>query len=136
MEIGEKKKEFDGDEIYSDGLSSSNNNSEKIHDESNSDDGTDEIEFRKKSEMKKLNDEQSQNSQFGDNINNPNQINIKNNENNNNLNNSSDSGGSFKYNTIQKLSKNGNKQDEVNNPINKINTKNNTKQTNRNSFIG
>ena len=84
MEIGEKKKEYDGDEIYSDGLSSSNNNSEKIHDDSDNDYGTDDIEFRKKSEMQKLNDEQSNNSQFGDNINNPNKINVENKNNNNN----------------------------------------------------
>ena len=92
MEIGEKKKEFDGDEIYSDGLSSSNNNSEKIHDDSDNDYGTDDIEFRKKSEMQKLNDEQSNNSQFGDNINNPNKINIRNKKSINGDDNSSDSG--------------------------------------------
>ena len=92
MEIGEKKKEYDGDEIYSDGLSSSNNNSEKIHDDSDNDYGTDDIEFRKKSEMQKLNDEQSNNSQFGDNINNPNKINVENKNNNNRDDISSDSG--------------------------------------------
>ena len=93
MEIGEKKKEYDGDEIYSDGLSSSNNNnSEKIHDDSDNDYGTDDIEFRKKSEMQKLNDEQSNNSQFGDNVNNPNKINIENKNNNNRNDISSDSG--------------------------------------------
>ncbi len=112
MEIGEKKKEYDGDEIYSDGLSSSNNNSEKIHDDTDNDYGTDDIEFRKKSEMQKLNDEQSNNSQLGDNINNPNKINIENKK--SNLNDSSDSGGSIKYNTIQDLTKNGNKKDDVN----------------------
>ena len=94
MEIGEKKKEYNSDEIYSDGLSSSNNNnSEKIHDDSNSDDGTEEdIEFRKKSEMKKLNDEQSNKSQFGDNINNPNKIKVDNKNNINRDDMSSDSG--------------------------------------------
>ena len=83
MEIGEKKKEYDGDEIYSDGLSSSNNNSEKIHDDTDNDYGTDDIEFKKKSEMQKLNDEQSNNSQFGDKVNNPNKINVENKNNNN-----------------------------------------------------
>ena len=129
MEIGEKKKEFDGDEIYSDGLSSSNNNSEKIHDESDSDYGTDDIEFRKKSEMKKLNDEQSEHSQFGDNINNPNTVNIKN---NNNLNYSSDSGESNKYSTIKK---NGNKKNEFENSTNKKDNKTNTNHPNRNPLI-
>ena len=92
MEIGEKRKEYDGDEIYSDGLSSSNSNSEKIHDESDNDDGTEDLEFRKKSEMKKLNDEQSQQSQFGDNINNPNKIKVDNKNNINRDDMSSDSG--------------------------------------------
>ena len=42
--------------------------------------------------MKKLNDEQSQNSQFGDNINNPNQVNIRNKKSINGEDFSSDSG--------------------------------------------
>ena len=138
MEIGEIKKRFQ-DIIYSNGLSYSNN-SEKYD---NYSDRTNRIFLKKKSKMKNLGDDQSLQSQFGDKIKNVNKSKTENNFNNkgddiienkifniknkkkNNLNNSSDSEDTFQYNMIKKLNMNKNKYDEDDNPISKINKKDN-----------
>ena len=132
MEIVKKMNRFDKDFIYSEGLSSSNISDKN----SNNSDRTNRIFFKNK---KKMIDDQSLKSQFGDQINNPSIIKVKNdnqnNENNmikpnnnnkkNNLNNSSDSQDTFQLDIKKKLTMNKNKHDEADNPIIKINNENN-----------
>ena len=132
MEIVKKMNRFNKDFIYSEGLSSSNNSDKN----SNNSDRTNRIFFKNK---KKMIDDQSLKSQFGDQINNPSIIKVKNdnqnNENNmikpnnnnkkNNLNNSSDSQDTFQLDIKKKLTMNKNKHDEADNPIIKINNENN-----------
>ena len=134
MEFGKKMKEYDGENLSSDSNINSESISEKNKNESGSNEGTEDEEDDKK---KNKEDEYSQKSQFGDNngnnnnLENPQTINIKktndednkNNESkkfNKNKDDSSDSGESFRYNTIKKIAKNGDKENEINNPINNI----------------
>ena len=138
MEFGKKKKEYDGENVSD--ISDSNISSEDISEKNkngNESVRTDDVED-KKSKIKLLKrneDEYSQKSQFGDNngnnnnLENPQTINIQKNEDNKNneskkynknKDDSSDSGESFRYNTIKKIAKNGDKENEIDNPINNI----------------
>ena len=138
MEFGKKKKEYDGENVSD--ISDSNISSEDISEKNKN--GNESVrtddEDDKKSKIKLLKrneDEYSQKSQFGDNngnnnnLENPQTINIKKNEDNKNneskkynknKDDSSDSGESFRYNTIKKIAKNGDKENEIDNPINNI----------------
>ena len=134
MEFGKKIKEYDGENLSGNSSINSESISEKNKNESGSNEGTEDEEDDKK---KNKEDEYSQKSQFGDNngnnnnLENPQTINIKktndednkNNESkkfNKNKDDSSDSGESFRYNTIKKIAKNGDKENEIDNPINNI----------------
>ena len=138
MEFGKKKKEYDGENVSD--ISDSNISSEDISEKNKN--GNESVrtddEDDKKSKIKSLKrneDEYSQKSQFGDNngnnnnLENPQTINIQKNEDNKNneskkynknKDDSSDSGESFRYNTIKKIAKNGDKENEIDNPINNI----------------
>ena len=131
MEIGEKKNKYNSDEIYSDGLSNSINSKKS----GNSSDRTNRILYNKKSKMKDLVDEQTLQSQFGDNIKNKNKFktkgdymmepNIISQRKKNNFNNSSDSGDTFQLNLKKNLTMNKKQYDEDDNPVSKINKKKN-----------
>ena len=135
MEFGKKKKEYDGENVSE--ISDSNISSEDISEKNKN--GNESVrKDDKKSKIKLLKrneDEYSQKSQFGDNngnnnnLENPQTINIQKNEDNKNneskkynknKDDSSDSGESFRYNTIKKIAKNGDKENEIDNPINNI----------------
>ena len=132
MEFGKKIKEYDGENLSGNSSINSESISEKNKNESGSNEGTEDEEDDKK---KNKEDEYSQKSQFGDNngnnnnLENPQTINIQKNEDNKNneskkynknKDDSSDSGESFRYNTIKKIAKNGDKENEIDNPINNI----------------
>ena len=141
MEFGKKKKEYDGENVSD--ISDSNISSEDISEKNKN--GNESVrtdnEDDKKSKnklLKRNEDEYSQKSQFGDNngnnnnLENPQTINIKKNEDyknneskkyNKNKDDSSDSGESFRYNTIKKIAKNGDKENEIDNPINNMDKK-------------